>query len=259
MPSLSFGDEEQIIKSRKLKVHSYDADDYSTSEQQAKEIKELLSRVEVLEYKLSQLNERLEILDSVKHYDQAVEQPIINDKTSSKIDESIEDVFDTPVKNVKINRITIDKEASEVPLKLSKIPSLPVANKEEAKEKKLYQVAKIALDDNKLDIAEKKFIELIQNYPKSPLQSNSYFWYGETFFRRSMFDKAAINYLKGYQHFPKGAKASDSLLKLALALGELKKKDEVCRVLVKLETEFPNRSAVSIKRSKDAKIKFGCK
>jgi TolA-binding protein len=74
-----------------------------------------------------------------------------------------------------------------------------------------------------------------------------------------MLDKAAINYLKGYKQFPKGAKASDSLLKLALTLGELKKKTEACSMLSRLETEFPNRPATSIKRTKDAKVKFGCK
>ncbi|MGI4775881.1 MAG: tol-pal system protein YbgF, partial [Janthinobacterium lividum] len=132
-------------------------------------------------------------------------------------------------------------------------------SKEEVKEKKLYDLAIAALKDNKLEIAEKKFGELIQIYPKSPLQSNSYFWYGETFFRRNIFDKAAVNYLKGYKQFPKGVKAADSLLKLALALGELKKKNELCGILTKLETEFPDRPASSIKRTKDTKIKFGCK
>ena len=74
-----------------------------------------------------------------------------------------------------------------------------------------------------------------------------------------MFDKAAINYLKGYKQSPKGIKASDSLLKLALSLGELKKGQEACSILDKLEAEFPNRPATSIKRAKEARIKFACK
>jgi tol-pal system protein YbgF len=128
-----------------------------------------------------------------------------------------------------------------------------------SQEKKDYDTALAALKDNKLEESESLFAKFIEKYPTSSLQSNAIFWYGETFFRRSMFNKSAINYLKGYKSYPKGAKASDSLLKLSFSLAGLNKNQEACNMLDKLEKEFPNRPDSSIKRAKDAKGKFGCK
>lgn len=125
-------------------------------------------------------------------------------------------------------------------------------------EKKAYDTALLALKDNKFDDAEARFADFIAKYPKSTLLSNAYFWHGETFFRRNNFEKAAISYLKGYKQFPKAAKAADSLLKLSLSLGSMGKTKEACAMLVKLEAEFKDRPANSIKRAKDARSKYGC-
>jgi tol-pal system protein YbgF len=130
---------------------------------------------------------------------------------------------------------------------------------ENSDDKKAYDIALSALKDQKFAEAEQKFADFIAKYPTSALQSNAYFWYGESFFRRAQFDKAAIYYLKGYKQFPSGVKASDSLLKLGLSLGELNQKEEACKILTKLEKEFPKRASASLKRAKDASIKFGCK
>jgi tol-pal system protein YbgF len=128
-----------------------------------------------------------------------------------------------------------------------------------SQDKKDYDTALAALKDNKFEQAEVLFSEFIEKYPNSNLQSNAIFWYAETFFRRSEFNKSAINYLKGYKAFPKGSKAADSLLKLSFSLASLNKKQEACNMLDKLEAEFPNRPATSIKRAKEARSKFGCK
>lgn len=126
-------------------------------------------------------------------------------------------------------------------------------------EKREYDMALSTLKDGKYEEAEKLFGSFIQKYTKSQSLSNAYFWYADTFYRRGDFDKSAINFLKGYQKFPASSKAPDALLKLALSLGEMKKNKEACSILKKLDTEFKKRSGSSIKRSYDAKIKYGCK
>lgn len=128
-----------------------------------------------------------------------------------------------------------------------------------SQDKREYDAALAALKDNKFEEAEVLFSQFIEKYPNSNLQSNAIFWYAETFFRRSIFNKSAINYLKGYKAFPKGSKAADSLLKLSFSLASLNKKQEACNMLDKLEIEFPNRPAASLKRAKEARSKFGCK
>ncbi|MDP4709545.1 MAG: tol-pal system protein YbgF [Rickettsiaceae bacterium] len=122
-----------------------------------------------------------------------------------------------------------------------------------------YDLALAALQEGKLDAAEKQFFDFIKNYPNSILQSNATFWYSETFYRRGVFDKAAINYLQSYKKYPTGSKAPDALLKLAYSLASLNKNKEACSMLEKLETEFPKRPISSIKRTSDAKSKFRCK
>lgn len=133
-----------------------------------------------------------------------------------------------------------------------------VAEDDADSEKKQYDRALIALKENNFNEAEERFSTFISKYPKSPLLSNAYFWYGEVFFRRGEFDQAALQYLKCYKQFPKSAKAADSLLKLAISLGEMKKIKESCAMLAKLSKEFKDRPAASIKRAKDAANKYGC-
>jgi tol-pal system protein YbgF len=230
---------ESVIKSKSLNFDSNDME-MNRLDAQEKEIQNLLGRIEVLEHTVSNLKIKLDPQNAPLERGittQQSETPQLIDKQNGG------DIFDIPSANT-------DQENLK--------PSV-IKEKEATTEKKLYDLALAALKDNKLDIAEEKFTSFIKTYPKSSLQSNAYFWHGETFFKRKMFDKAAISYLKGYKQFPKAAKASDSLLKLALSLGELKKKEEACGILSKLESEFPNRAAASIKRAKDSKIKFGCK
>lgn len=129
----------------------------------------------------------------------------------------------------------------------------------ETQEKKDYDAALIALKNKDYALSEEKFAYFIEHYPKSSKLSNAYFWYGEAFFKQNNFEKAAVNYLKGYKNFPKGEKAADSLLKLSLSLGSMKKTKEACIMLDKLDNEFKNRSESSIKRSKEAKNKYGCR
>ena len=234
------------IESRPLKLSGDYADEMQNKiDSQVQEIRHLLGRIEVLEHSLAGLKERVDLIDSMPTDRQSAQITESMPTAQSQSGSTDDDIFSEPVEIKKPVISTV------VPVKNS--------NVDESKEKKLYDAALAALKDNRLEIAEEKFASFIKDYPKSSQQSNAYFWYGETFFKRNMFDKAAINYLKGYKQYPKGSKAADSLLKLALSLGELSKKTETCTMLAKLDAEFPSRPASSIKRARDAKVKFGCK
>lgn len=138
-------------------------------------------------------------------------------------------------------------------------PVQAAASADPREEKREYDLALSNLKDGKYEEAEMLFADFMKKYTKSDHLSNAYFWYADTFYRRGDLDKAAINFLKAYQKFPASAKAPDALLKLALSLGEMKKNDEACSILKKLDTEFKKRSDSSKKRCYDAKIKYGCK
>lgn len=223
-------------------------DEPSTVELLRKEVQSLLAKVELLEHKLGQL-------ERAGNFNLKPVEPVT---ANESLPADIEPTIEPTSKAVDI------KQEKESFLKETDIFDIPTQDTiaEETKvdtEKQAYDLALAALKDNKLALAEQKFASFLVNYPKSSLENKVYFWYGETFFRRNIFDKAAINYLKSYKNSPKGEKASDALLKLALSLGSLKKNTEACNILTKLDQEFPNRASASIKRAHDAKIKFGCK
>lgn len=125
-------------------------------------------------------------------------------------------------------------------------------------EKQRYDIALAALKSNDIKVAAEKFVEFIEDYPKGQFLSNAYFWYGETFLKQKIYDKAALQFLKSYKIAPRGAKSSDSLLKLADSLKELKKTSDACAMLHKLEEEFPDRNMASIKKSEDMKKQLKC-
>jgi tol-pal system protein YbgF len=183
-------------------------------------IQNLISRVEVLEHEIQALKSG----GNVNSSQQVSSQPVIS--------------------------------TSEVNNTSQSVPNTAAANGDE---KISYDKALAALKESKFEESESMFDAFIQQYPNSDLSGNASFWYAETFYRRGDFDKAAVNYLKGYKKYPKSPKAADSLLKLALSLGELKKKNDACAVLDKLEAEYKHRPSSSIKRAHDARIKYGCK
>ena len=67
-----------------------------------------------------------------------------------------------------------------------------------------------------------------------------------------------IFFLNGYRKFPRGIKASDSLLKLALSLDHLDKSKEACKVVEKLQKEFKERSISSMQKEKEIIEKYNC-
>jgi len=231
---LTFG-EDSAIKGKPLK-YATGNDLESRLDEQEQEIRKLIGKVEVLQHKIDILTKSSNV-------------PQLNENTEALGSENSNDtdIFD----------VALLKDMPNTPTETK--PTL-TPNKNVAPDKQAYDLALAAYKDNKINDAKEKFKNFIQKYPKSSMISNAYFWSGECFFKQKDYNQAAVNYLKGYKESPKGAKASDSLLKLALSLGELKKTTEACNMLAKLDKEFPNnRAAASKKMAEDAKLKFGCK
>jgi len=86
-----------------------------------------------------------------------------------------------------------------------------------------------------------------------------YYMLGSAYSAQKLYDKSAINYLKGYKHSPQSAKAPDSLLDLANALSKLQKNDKACNILDKLEQEYPERSSINKQETIELVGKLNCK
>lgn len=121
-----------------------------------------------------------------------------------------------------------------------------------------YDAAFAFMRQAKYDDAEKAFDTFLKTHAKSRLIENATYWHAETFYARSKFAEAAVAFAEGYEKFPKGAKAPDNLLKLAMALGALNKKQDACLTLSELTKNFPKASAVTQNRAAQEKKNLGC-
>src|SRR5262249_38319000 len=88
--------------------------------------------------------------------------------------------------------------------------------------------------------AEDAFRSFVQRHPNSGLAGNAQYWLGESYYARGRYGDAAIAFAEGYRRYPKGAKASDTLLKLGMALGRANQNQNACIALVQLDHDFPH-------------------
>ncbi len=106
--------------------------------------------------------------------------------------------------------------------------------------------------------AEQALRAFIQRYPNDGLAGNAQYWLGETYYVRQDYNNAAAVFAEGYQKYPKGGKAADNLLKLAMSLGQLGQKADACRAFARLERDFPNAPGNVKDRASDEKKRLGC-
>lgn len=90
--------------------------------------------------------------------------------------------------------------------------------------------------------AEMALREFIGLHPKHKLAGNAHYWLGETFYVRKIYQDAAFTFAEGFQKYPRGIKAPDSLLKLGMSLHQLDKRKEACTAFSRLLAAFPTAS-----------------
>ena len=122
-------------------------------------------------------------------------------------------------------------------------PLPPVGGAEEGNPKQLYETAYAQLLQQDYASAEAAFDDFLKRFPGDALAGNAQYWLGESHFVRGQYKAAASAFLKGYQSYGKGAKAPDSLLKLAMSLDRLGQKEAACASFAELGTRFPNATA----------------
>ncbi|MGB1539427.1 MAG: tol-pal system protein YbgF [Rickettsiales bacterium] len=122
-----------------------------------------------------------------------------------------------------------------------------------------YNHAFRLLQQTKYDEASKAFENFIQSYPGDPLMGNAYYWAGETHYVRRDFIQAADYFRQGFEAMPQGPKAGDNLLKLALSLDEIDRKDEACVVLGQVVAKFGANSVSLKKKASEERSRIGCK
>ena len=123
----------------------------------------------------------------------------------------------------------------------------------------LYDQAFSDIREAKYDLAEDKFKRFMAMYPSHTLAANAQYWLAETYYVRGDYQQAARMFAQGYQTYPKGAKAPDSLLKLGLSLAQIGKKEDACLSFAQLKKEYPGDQSPAIRRADQETKRLGCK
>lgn len=107
--------------------------------------------------------------------------------------------------------------------------------------------------------AERAFKGFIDKHGQDKLIDNAKYWYAETFYVRAKFGDAAVAFAEAFQQNPKGTKAPDALLKLALSLASMDKPNDACDTLSALKAKYPNAAATIRSRADQERTRLKCK
>lgn len=133
--------------------------------------------------------------------------------------------------------------------------SLPVAGDSPASH---YEQAFALLRDKNYDAAGTAFEDFLKRWPNHELSANAKYWLGESWYVRNNFERAARIFAESYQQAPKGPKGPDNLLKLALSLNGMGKKDEACLTLGQLKKEYGASTSPILARAAQESSRIGC-
>lgn len=136
------------------------------------------------------------------------------------------------------------------------VSQAPLSNIEDAGGK--YEKALRLIRAKKYEESAQAFKTFLAGHPQHHLASNAYYWLGESYYAQGKYDQAAVQFLKGYQDFPKGHKRQDNLLKLAKALKHLEKNKEACATLDKFMEEFSAEKNEVVTKAKEEQKALGC-
>ena len=211
-------------------------------------LRQVIGRMDELEFKLKKLNERLNVMN--KDFDvrfKMLEGKPITSDGSGKLELPSKNKFAAPVASGAPKSIVGDSIKGD---ELKPLKSFDV--------KSIYQEGLEALKAGNDKLAEEKFNTILTKFPEDDLAGNAQYWLGEVYYGRKDFTKAAVAFAKGYEKY-KGPKGPDSLLKLGMSMCELKKNEEACVAFTSLPKEFPKAEPTILNRAKSEAAKLNCK
>jgi tol-pal system protein YbgF len=122
-----------------------------------------------------------------------------------------------------------------------------------------YENAYAYVNARDFEKAEAALQAFIAKYPNSSYMPNAKYWYGETFYVRGSYEKAARIFAESYQADPKGSKAAGNLLKLGMSLAGMGKKDDACVAFKQLQKDYASSAVPILKRAETEMKRIGCR
>jgi tol-pal system protein YbgF len=131
-------------------------------------------------------------------------------------------------------------------------PAAPTVSENPAapEEESAYLRAFDLLKGGRYDEAIGGFRGMIQKWPSGRYVDNAWYWMGEAYYVKRDYPNAIESFRTVPDRFPQSPKAPDALLKLALALGESKQKDQARSTLQRVVRDYPSSNAANLARQR---------
>lgn len=225
------------------------------------QVRDLVGRMDEFDYKLKQIDERFKVMnqDIDVRFKMLEGKPINNTGLGTSAPTAKK--YDAPVAKGAPKAIAGESVSGEelAPLVLPKKTEAakPTVSKQGVKE--IYQQGLDNFNASKYGEAEKKFNQVLKDYPKDALAGNAQYWLGEVFYARAEYPKAAVAFGKAYKNYKDGNKGADSIYKLGMTMQKMNKNAEACAAYKSLPTEFPKAEKAVKDKAAAAAKKLKCK
>ena len=104
--------------------------------------------------------------------------------------------------------------------------------------KEQYEYAFNFLTRNDFASAEVALRDFLTRHPEDPLAGNAQYWLGETYYVRGDYKQAAVEFMSGYQKYPRSNKGPDNLLKLSMSMASLGQAQGACTALNRIAKDY---------------------
>lgn len=122
----------------------------------------------------------------------------------------------------------------------------------------MFTQAYDALQAEDYAAARDGFSAFLETYPDDPLANTARYWLADASFAMGEYVEAANNFVKVYNTAPRGEKAEETLLKLAIVLRRLDRPESACDALGRLDGRLESKPAQFRERVADERSRSGC-
>ncbi len=206
-------------------------------------VKDLYNKIDTLEGKLLDIEDRLENL--------ADREPILIQSGKITLPSNEEQKDQGRISSEKIEPPKEEIPPKTIPKKkgVVKEKSRPLSSIKPTPEIE-YDKAYKAYTSNRYDVALALFNEILKKHPSHHLADNAQYWIGEIYYDIENFPKAILAFKEVVTKYPKENKAADALLKIGYAYNALDDPDNARTFLKRVITNYPFSDAEVKARAK---------
>ena len=134
--------------------------------------------------------------------------------------------------------------------------SVPPPPANPADEKSAYDQAFNALKDGRYAESARRFQGFIDQYPRSELTPNAYYWLGESYYVTQNYPISLNTFQKLLAQYPNSQKAPDAWLKVGYCQYEMKQWDQAEATLNQVLQKYPNTTVANLAQGRLRALKL---